>query len=117
MKCTGKSTISNFLYRSDDPTFAHCAVSRQKPDGVRVYKQALAVIFSLSLENKAAEQKIAAAAQKVEALRQALQAKDMEIDVAEAHALKRRGVALIRYGRSRSSSAEETACWSIASKG
>jgi wobble nucleotide-excising tRNase len=69
---TGKSTISSFLYAPDDARFANCKTISQQPPSVLVYNQKfiqdnffvadnLKGIFSLSKENKEAEEKIAKA--------------------------------------------------------
>jgi len=78
---TGKSTISNFLYEPHDATFMMCKkVSAESPP-VLVYSQkfirdnffvadSLKGIFSLSKENKAAEQKIVEATKRQGSLEQ-----------------------------------------------
>ncbi|GEK47536.1 hypothetical protein HPA02_18190 [Bisbaumannia pacifica] len=66
----GKSTISNFLYAPEDARFAQCRKVPDQTDPVLVYNQrfiqdnffvanSLKGIFSLSKENKDAEEKIA----------------------------------------------------------
>lgn len=83
---TGKSTISNFLYAPDDARFVHCRkVPRQTPP-ILVYNQKfiqdnffvennLKGIFSLSKENKEAEEKIAKAGNTQRELEQSRQDK------------------------------------------
>lgn len=86
---TGKSTISNFLYVPDDAKFAQCKISPDKTPPILVYNQkfildsffvadSLKGIFSLSKENKAAEQKIREATEKQGELEQSLQTKNAE---------------------------------------
>lgn len=69
---TGKSTLSNFLYEPSAPEFSHCRWVPEGTDAILVYSQkfiqdnfyvadSLKGIFSLSKENKAAEEKIVAA--------------------------------------------------------
>jgi len=66
---TGKSTISNFLLNTSNPRFSKCTINPEVKSTILVYNQAfikenfhitdkLKGIFSLSKENKAAEQKI-----------------------------------------------------------
>ncbi|MDO9518913.1 MAG: AAA family ATPase [Pseudohongiella sp.] len=80
---TGKSTISNFLYDPHDPAFAHCKKTLDQTPSILVYNQKfvrdifyvadnLKGIFSLSKENKAAEQKIAEGTKKQTELELAL---------------------------------------------
>src|SRR5690554_331482 len=72
---TGKSTISNFLYQPDNPAYILCKLVTAASVPVLVYNQSfirdnfyvadsLQGIFSLSKENKEAEQKIADATRK-----------------------------------------------------
>ncbi|MEW7987654.1 MAG: AAA family ATPase [Candidatus Thiodiazotropha sp.] len=67
---TGKSTISNYLYEPENPRFGQCAKLPELSDPILVYNQSfiqdnfyitdnLKGIFSLSKENKLAEEKIA----------------------------------------------------------
>lgn len=67
---TGKSTISNFLYSPDDERYAACCIKPENTPPIFVYNQKfiqdhffiadrLKGIFSLSKENKAAEEQIA----------------------------------------------------------
>jgi DNA repair exonuclease SbcCD ATPase subunit len=90
---TGKSTISNFLYEPNNPAFILCKKVPAESVPVFVYNQnfirdnfyvadSLQGIFSLSKENKAAEQKIADATKKQEGLEQDLQEKRSEKDLA-----------------------------------
>lgn len=83
---TGKSTISNFLYDPNDPAFLHCKKTQDQTAPILVYNQkfirdnffvadSLKGIFSLSKENKAAEQKIAEATKKQAELEQSLRSK------------------------------------------
>ncbi len=66
---TGKTTLSNFLYKKDDGAFSDCFVEGSNTEEVRVYNQEfirdyfyesdnLPGIFTLSRENKEAEEKI-----------------------------------------------------------
>lgn len=81
---TGKSTISNFLYDSANPRFAQCTIVPEPSDPILVYNQtfiqdnfyvldSLKGIFSLSNENKAAEEKIAKATATLNELERRLQ--------------------------------------------
>jgi wobble nucleotide-excising tRNase len=80
---TGKSTLSNFLYEPSDPKFVQCERKPGHSAAVLVYNQtfiqdtfyvadSLKGIFSLSKENKAAEQKIANAEADIASLTQSL---------------------------------------------
>lgn len=80
---TGKSTVSDFLYDPSDPKFAQCEKKPEHSDAVLVYNQtfiqdtfyvadSLKGIFSLSKENKAAEQKITNAESVIASLTQSL---------------------------------------------
>lgn len=77
----GKSTISNFLYSPTDPKFAACSTTQTQSAAILVYNQRfiqdnfhitdkLNGIFSLSKENKVAEEKIAQATRKLSDLRE-----------------------------------------------
>lgn len=83
---TGKSTISNFLYDSANPRFSRCKKEPEQSEPIFVYNQkfiqdnffvadSLKGIFSLSKENKVAEEKIAKAAATVSQLEQSLKSK------------------------------------------
>lgn len=83
---TGKSTISNFLYEPDDPEFISCSKLATQPTPVLVYNQnfirdnffvadKLKGIFSLSKENKEAENKIAEGTKRQTELELLLQSK------------------------------------------
>jgi len=83
---TGKSTISNFLYDPKNQRFAQCSKTPEKCDPILVYNQtfiqdhffvsdSLKGIFSLSKENKAAEEKIAKAMVTLSELEQRQQTK------------------------------------------
>ena len=90
---TGKSTISNFLYEPDNTRFIKCGKLPALSDPVLVYNQSfiqdnfyiadsLKGIFSLSKENKSAEEKIAKASAKLTELEQsqnAQRAKKQEV--------------------------------------
>ncbi|HET8554585.1 MAG TPA: AAA family ATPase [Rhodanobacteraceae bacterium] len=91
---TGKSTISNFLYKPHDSVFTSCKKVLAESERVLVYNQkfiqdnffvadSLKGIFSLSKENKAAEQKIADATKRQHGFEQDLQAKSNEIEQAK----------------------------------
>lgn len=82
----GKSTISNFLYAPNEVRFAKCRMVPEKTDQVLVYNQKfiqenffvadnLKGIFSLSKENKEAEERISNATKSLAALNFSLQAK------------------------------------------
>lgn len=69
---TGKSILSNFLHEPSVPEFSHCRLVPEDSDAILVYNlkfiqdnfyvaDSLKGIFSLSKENKAAEEKIVAA--------------------------------------------------------
>jgi wobble nucleotide-excising tRNase len=86
---TGKSTISNFLYAPDDPKFRFCSKAPAQTTPVLVYNQkfirdnffvadSLKGVFSLSKENKEAEQKIAEGTKKQTQLEQLLQSRRSE---------------------------------------
>lgn len=90
---TGKSTISNFLYEPNNSAFNLCKKVTSASVPVLVYNQnfirdnfyvadSLQGIFSLSRENKAAEQKIADAIKKQGELEKVLQEKRSEKDLA-----------------------------------
>jgi len=90
---TGKSTISNFLYEPDNPAFILCKKVPAASVPILVYNQkfiqdnfyiadSLQGIFSLSKENKEAEQKIAEATKKQGELEQDLQEKRGEKELA-----------------------------------
>lgn len=83
---TGKSTISNFLYAPGDARFAQCRKTPEQTVPILVYNQKfmqdnfyvsdnLKGIFSLSKENKAAEEKIARATTRHAEIGQALNEK------------------------------------------
>lgn len=89
---TGKSTISNFLYEPNDSAFILCKKVPISSDPVLVYNQkfirdnfyvadSLQGIFSLSKENKKAEQKIAHATNKHRQLEYDIQQKRSEKDL------------------------------------
>lgn len=73
---TGKSTLSNYLYDGLDAKFANCSIDKDADLNILVYNQKfikdnfhesdkLKGIFTLSKENKEAEQKIEAAEQTI----------------------------------------------------
>ena len=83
---TGKSTLSNYLYDPTVPKFIKCSIAPARTDTIFVYNQkfiqdnffvsdSLKGIFSLSKENKAAEEKISKAEVKINELNQSLQSK------------------------------------------
>ena len=83
---TGKSTISNFLYEPGAPEFIACSKATTQTTPVLVYNQKFIIdhffvadnlkgIFSLSKENKEAEQKISDGTKKQTELEQLLQSK------------------------------------------
>jgi wobble nucleotide-excising tRNase len=83
---TGKSTISNFLYDPDNPQFLVCRKTPAQTVPILVYNQKfirdnffvadnLKGIFSLSKENKEAEQKIVEGMKKQGVLEQTLQSR------------------------------------------
>lgn len=83
---TGKSTISNFLYEPHDSDFLQCKTKLDQPDPIFVYNQkfirdnffvadSLKGIFSLSKENKEAQQNVAESTKKQTKLEQSLQLK------------------------------------------
>jgi hypothetical protein len=86
---TGKSTFSNYLYVPDEPEFKFCSKAPAQNTPVLVYNQRfirdnffvadnLKGIFSLSKENKEAEQKIAEGTKNQTQLEQLLQSKRSE---------------------------------------
>jgi len=83
---TGKSTVSDFLYDPIDSKFAQCKKEPESTPPILVYNQTfiqdnfyvadnLKGIFSLSKENKAAEEKIAKATKRKDELEESLQTK------------------------------------------
>lgn len=85
----GKSTISNYLYRFNDPSFSQCRISNTQQLPIFVYNQQfiqdnfyeqnrLKGIFSLSKENKEAESKIEQAIRAKEQLEDSLKKKNVE---------------------------------------
>ncbi|MDN3524674.1 AAA family ATPase [Halomonas sabkhae] len=81
---TGKSTVSDFLYDPIDSKFSRCKKEPESTPPILVYNQRfiqdnfyvadnLKGIFSLSKENKAAEQKIADATKRNAELEELLQ--------------------------------------------
>lgn len=91
---TGKSTLSDFLYKPETDRFMVCRTEPTPHDPIVVYNQSfvrdhfyeadsLKGIFSLSKENKAAEEKISKAQNKLAGLRESLGAKTKEIQAAQ----------------------------------
>jgi wobble nucleotide-excising tRNase len=91
---TGKSTISNYLYDLNQPRFKQCTISPANTTTILVYNQtfikenfyesdSLKGIFSLSKENKAAEQKISDTEKKLAELQKNLSEKRGEKATAE----------------------------------
>jgi wobble nucleotide-excising tRNase len=108
---TGKSTLSGFLYSPNDAKFEKCHRALLRNASILVYNQAfvrenfytkdsLKGIFSLSKENKEAEQKIERALAKVQELEGALHAKSQEKSSAETE-----------FGRQRQKAVDEI--WTI----
>lgn len=102
---TGKTTVSDFLYTPTDPRFENCKLSPEIKDGVFVYNQSfirehfyeadnLRGIFSLSKENKEAEQKIANAQKRIEDLKQTLKEKQEELTKVEGDFSKKKQLAI-----------------------
>lgn len=102
---TGKSTISNFLYEPDNPAFILCKKVPTTSVPVLVYNQNfirdnfyvadnLKGIFSLSKENKEAEQKIADATKKQGELEQDIQGKRSEKELATQSFSKQKNQAI-----------------------
>lgn len=86
---TGKSTISNYLYEPDNINFLRCTKKPEPADPILVYNQSfiqdnfhvsdnLKGIFSLSKENKLAEEKIANAEAELSRLEQSQADKRVE---------------------------------------
>ncbi len=76
---TGKSTLSNFLYDKENSDFSNCSIDGLNYEDIRVYNQrfiqdyfyepdSLKGIFTLSKENKEAEEKIKSAQEVIEEL-------------------------------------------------
>nr|WP_221439965.1 AAA family ATPase [Spirochaeta isovalerica] len=76
---TGKSTLSDFLYNPSDPRFSNCSTEGHNSEDILVYNQQfirdyfyesenLKGIFTLSKENKVAEEKVKAAEKEIEGL-------------------------------------------------
>ncbi|WP_303905270.1 AAA family ATPase [Thiohalomonas denitrificans] len=101
---TGKSTISNFLYEPNDPQFVLCSKTPAQTVPILVYNQKfirdnffvtdnLKGIFSLSKENKEAEQKIIEGTKKQGELEHSLQSKrDDKEKVNESYSKQRQQV-------------------------
>ena len=73
---TGKSTLSNFLYDKENGNFASCSIDGLTNEDIRVYNQKFILdyfyeadnlkgIFTLSKENKEAEEKIKTAQKEI----------------------------------------------------
>jgi len=73
---TGKSTISNFLYKKENDEFSNCSIEGLNDEDIRVYNQSfiqdyfyepdnLKGIFTLSKENKEAEEKTKSAEEEI----------------------------------------------------
>lgn len=86
---TGKSILANFLYEPSAPDFLNCRRIPEDSDAILVYSQkfiqdnfyiadSLKGIFSLSKENRAAEEKIAAAEAALAELNQRLESNRAE---------------------------------------
>ena len=101
---TGKSTLSDFLYGKDDMKFVNCRIRPAATDTILVYNRSfiwdhfyesdnLKGIFSLSKENKAAEQKISEATKQINKLHESLSTKQQEIDNAQKAFEKKRSEA------------------------
>lgn len=91
---TGKSTLSNFLQNPSHPRFSRCTITPSVTSTVLVYNQTfirdnfyvsdrLKGIFSLSKENKAAEQKIVEAEKRLAKLQTDLAEKNTNKTEAE----------------------------------
>lgn len=102
---TGKSTISNFLYDPHDPAFVSCKKTPDQTPPILVYNQTfvrdnffvadkLKGIFSLSKENKAAEEKIAQATKKQAELEQTLESRRNAKEFVSAEFSKQRHQAI-----------------------
>jgi len=83
---TGKSTLSNFLYKNGNSDFSNCSIDGLNQEDIRVYNQNfiqdyfyepdnLKGIFTLSKENKKAEEKIKSAQKEIEKLEASKQTK------------------------------------------
>lgn len=83
---TGKSTLSNFLYEKNNSNFSNCSIEGLNNEDIRVYNQQfiqdyfyepdnLKGIFTLSKENKEAEEKIKSAQKEIEKLEAGKQTK------------------------------------------
>lgn len=86
---TGKTTLSNFLYHRNEPKYSSCKVIPSGTEDLLVYNQefiqdtfyeadSLKGIFSLSKENKAAEQKISNSQKKITELDASLSTKQSD---------------------------------------
>lgn len=102
---TGKSTISNYLYAPDHPRFTQCSIISANTANILVYNQSfiseffydsdrLKGIFSLSKENKAAEQKITEAQKKLSEFESKLAEKQHDKNTAEQDHEKQKQLAL-----------------------
>ena len=76
---TGKSTFSNYLYNNDDDKYSSCSIEGLTDEDILVYNQKfiqeyfytsdeLQGIFTLSKQNKEAEEKIKKAEEKIKGL-------------------------------------------------
>lgn len=83
---TGKSTLSNFLYEKENSDFSNCSIDGLNDEDIRVYNQKfiqdnfyesdnLKGIFTLSQENKEAEEKIKSAQKEIKKLEDGKQTK------------------------------------------
>lgn len=89
---TGKSTLSNFLYKHQDSEFVSCKIEGLDSEDIVVYNQSfiqdyfyesdsLNGIFTLSKENKEAEQKIKNAEQQLETIHKDKKAKSEALEI------------------------------------
>jgi wobble nucleotide-excising tRNase len=101
---TGKSTVSDFLYSPYEPRFSDCRTAPTEQDPILVYNQSfirdhfyesdnLKGIFSLSKENKAAEEKISKAQGQLAKLQESLGTKQQEIVAAQSDLGRMKGKA------------------------
>lgn len=88
---TGKSTLSNFLYSRTDAAFSNCSLDGLNSEDILVYNQLfiqdyfyepdnLKGIFTLSKENKEAEQKVRKLEKEIEKLEEEKTIKSAEIN-------------------------------------
>lgn len=101
---TGKSTLSNYLYLRENHKYANCSIEGLTNEDILVYNQSfvqdyfhesesLKGIFTLSKENKVAEETIKAAEKVIKELKIEQSTKEKEFEFAKADIKKKQGIA------------------------